>query len=402
VPSASEPALGGAAADPVGDQRTIRVLSFPNTQRNPYFRLYYEALAPYGVRVTYTDDVASVLGSRGEARFDVLHLHWLIERNWRRGQHRRERIRSAWRWWRFLRSVRAAGVRVVWTAHEVAPPEGGGWLDVVGYALCGMYCDLCICHSTLSRRSVARRCFVARRKTLTIPIGTYAGVVPLTRDRALINERFGLSPQSRLLVVFGDLRPRKGIEVAIEAASLLGRPYELVIAGDAPGTPLKPYVESLRERVANTPNVRGDFRRLEDQELAELIGAADCVLLPYLEIFASSALSLSLALGRAVVASDLPYFREVLALDADAAVLATPGDAEALARAVREFFDKPIEGRHAAAQRLANRLTWDVLIPPIGKWLVANTSSQLLDDPNQVGTLPQATPMRSETSEDIR
>jgi glycosyltransferase involved in cell wall biosynthesis len=358
---------------PSARPQPIRVLSFPDTHRNPYFRLFYEALGPYGVSVTYTDRPDDAIGPRGEARFDVLHLHWSIEANWRHGHGRRERIVSARRWWTLLRSIRAAGVRIVWTAHETAPPDGGGWLDVVGYALCGVHCDLCISHSASSRDRLTRRCLVPRRRTMTMPIGTYAGVLPPARPRGVINERFGLSPRSRLLVVFGDLRPRKGVEVAIETALRLGDPYELVVAGDAPGVALLPYVESLRTRFTSTANVRVSFGRLEDQDLADLIGAADCVLLPYLDIVASSALSLSLALGRAVVASDLPYFRDVLSLDPDAGVLASPGDPEALARAVREFFDKPAGVRHEAASRLAGRLAWDALISPVGDWLVAHT-----------------------------
>jgi beta-1,4-mannosyltransferase len=351
----------------------IRVLSFPDKHRNPYFRLFYDALAPYGVSVTYTNRISDMLGWRGEPPFDVLHLHWSIEKLWRNGRTRTERWACAWRWWRFLRAIRRAGIRIVWTAHEVFPPEGGGWLDIVGYALCGMQSDLCICHSNFSRRLVGRRCFVPRSHTITIPIGTYSGVVPPPDQRAATNERFGLSPHSRLLVCFGDLRPRKGIEIAIRAASLLGSPYELVVAGDAPSSALKPFAASLRERFPSRGNVRVCIERLDDQTLANLIGAADCVLLPYLEIFASSTLSLSLALGRAVVASDLPYFREVLALEPDAGVLARPGDPESLASSVVEFFSKPTEVRHEAARRLGARLTWDRVIPPVGRWFVANT-----------------------------
>jgi glycosyltransferase involved in cell wall biosynthesis len=102
------------------------------------------------------------------------------------------------------------------------------------------------------------------------------------------------------------------------------------------------------------------------------------VLLPYLEIFASSTLSLALAMGRGVVASDLPYFREVLSLDPDAGVLTTPGDPEALARAVQEFFAKPVEVRHEAARRLGTRLTWDKLIAPVAEWYTSNGVSPAL------------------------
>ena len=96
------------------------------------------------------------------------------------------------------------------------------------------------------------------------------------------------------------------------------------------------------------------------------------MLLPYLQIFGSSALSLCLALGRGVVASDLPYFREVLAMEPQAGVLAKPGDPAALARAIEEFFSGPPSPpspmRHEAARRLGERLAWDKIIGPIGEW----------------------------------
>jgi glycosyltransferase involved in cell wall biosynthesis len=110
------------------------------------------------------------------------------------------------------------------------------------------------------------------------------------------------------------------------------------------------------------------LERLQDHVLATLLGAADCVLLPYLQIFGSSAFSLCLALGRGVVASDLPYFREVLSLEPMAGVLAKAGDPAALAHAIEEFFSEPTAERHEAARRLGQKLAWDKIIPPVGEW----------------------------------
>jgi hypothetical protein len=75
-----------------------------------------------------------------------------------------------------------------------------------------------------------------------------------------------------------------------------------------------------------------------------------------------------------VVASDLPYFGEVLSLEPDAAVLVKPGDPMALAQAVHEFFAKPLYVRHEAAKRLGSRLAWEKLLPPIAAWLAAHVA----------------------------
>jgi glycosyltransferase involved in cell wall biosynthesis len=267
--------------------------------------------------------------------------------------------------------LKRKGVRIVWTAHELFPPDDGRWIDAVGYAICARAADLCICHGSLARHQLTRRFAVPQRKILTLPIGTYAGVLPAPRERAGTNERFGLPDGARLLVCFGDLRPRKGIEVALRAAQLLGDEYALVVAGRVPVPVLLPWAERL-QRTPAARNTRIVVERLPDQVLADLLGAADCVLLPYLHIFGSSALSLSLASGRGVVASALPYFSEVLSLEPDAGVLAAPGDPDALACAVREFFAKPLAQRHAAASRLGARLAWPDLVRPVAHWLIRN------------------------------
>jgi glycosyltransferase involved in cell wall biosynthesis len=347
----------------------IRVVSYPDVHRNPYFILFYRALEPYGVTVEYSNKIDDrMLGEPGHP-IDVLHFHWSIEQIWRwRKRGRLGEVMSLLGWARFLRLARRKGVRIVWTCHELFPAEGGRWFDVLGYAMCARAADLCICHSSYVRKLLVRRFRVRARKVVTFPIGTYFDTLPAPAGRAAACAEFGVSASSKLLVCFGDLRPRKGIEIAVGATQLLGNPYELVVAGSAATADHAAWVRNLELSCRATPNVTVRIERLQDQVLATLLGAADCVLLPYLQIFGSSAFSLCLALGRGVVASDLPYFREVLSLEPKAGVLAKPGDPTALAHAIEEFFSEPPAVRHEAARRLGQKLAWDKVIPPAGEW----------------------------------
>jgi hypothetical protein len=114
----------------------IRVLSYPDRHRNPYFRLFYEALKPYGVEVTYTDDIADRLFSASEVEFDVLHLHRNIHHLWRRPNGHFGQATAIVEWWNFLRLTRRAGIRIVWTTHEILPREQKRWFDLLGYTVC--------------------------------------------------------------------------------------------------------------------------------------------------------------------------------------------------------------------------------------------------------------------------
>jgi glycosyltransferase involved in cell wall biosynthesis len=355
-------------------------VSYPDDDRNPYFAQFYRALEPYGVTVAYTNRIDDQMVSNPERPFDVLHFHWGLEHMWRwRKRGKVWELLSLLGWARFLRLARRKGVRVVWTAHELAPAEEGRWFDVLGYAMCAHAADLCICHSSHVRTLLKRRFGVSARKVIRMPIGTNFDTIPAPAGRAAASAEFGVSATSRLLVCFGDLRPRKGIEIAVRAVELLGNPYELVVAGSAPAAVHQAWVRDLERSCRAIPNIRVRIERLPDQVLATLLGAADCVLLPYLKIFGSSALSLSLALGRGVVASDLAYFREVLALEPKAGVLAKPGDPAALARAIEQFFSEPAEVRHEAARRLGEKLAWDKIIAPVGEWFATNRQLPVTD-----------------------
>jgi glycosyltransferase involved in cell wall biosynthesis len=205
---------------------------------------------------------------------------------------------------------------------------------------------------------------------LTMPIGTYQH--PHPNPRAVTCSAFGVPASRRLLVCFGDLRPRKGVDVAMEAARKLGDGYRLVIAGSPPSEHVRHWFDRVQCRSRSISTVRFQPQRLDDQALADLIHGADCVLLPYREILGSSALAACLGLGRAVVASDLPYFRETLGLEPLAGVLARAGDASALAGAVETFFAVPVAERHEAARRLGERLAWPNVIGPVGEWFRAH------------------------------
>jgi glycosyltransferase involved in cell wall biosynthesis len=95
------------------------------------------------------------------------------------------------------------------------------------------------------------------------------------------------------------------------------------------------------------------------------MSASDAVLLPYRAVTGSAALLSALASGRGVIASDLPFFREVLAGEPDAGVLVPGRDADAWAHRMLDYLAVPAAVRRAAALRLAGRYSWDRCVEPL-------------------------------------
>jgi glycosyltransferase involved in cell wall biosynthesis len=100
--------------------------------------------------------------------------------------------------------------------------------------------------------------------------------------------------------------------------------------------------------------VKLHFRFVSSEELVALYRAADAVVYPYRAITTSGALATGLALGKAIVASDLPVFGELLT-DRENALLIAPQDSEALAEALMELIqDAALRERLAAKVRAMN------------------------------------------------
>ena len=178
--------------------------------------------------------------------------------------------------------------------------------------------------------------------SLTFPMGID---LPAPRDRAAARARFGLAAAERTVVFLGRRVPIKGLDVLSAAMRQLPG-VTLLVAGDGPETASGRLLGELR----------GEARD-------DLLAAADVVVIPSRPQGsrtegAPMVLVEALAAGAPVVASDLPGIRETAG---GAARLVPPGDATALARAIRAVLDQPPDpspGRVVAARR-----SWDVVGP---------------------------------------
>ncbi len=165
-----------------------------------------------------------------------------------------------------------------------------------------------------------------------------------------------------LLVYAGRLEWEKGMHTLLEAMPRLRRRHpglHLVVAGD--GT----FGAELRERAKAArlgPSV-AFTGFLPREELAAVVAAADCAVVPSLyEPFGLAALEAA-ALGTPLVVSDVGGLRE-FARGGACASLVTPGDPAALAAGISLVLDDEVLARRlvrTARQRLGSNHSWPAL-----------------------------------------
>ncbi len=343
----------------------FRIAVYPRgiarTANNPYFDLSHAALATRGVSASDDLEVDIQWLEAQAGRVDAVHLHW-PEYIWRKGFARTRRVGRAvsatkqlMRLREFLRTARRLGIQSIWTVHNIEPHEGGYRWDRYGYRLMARQCDIVVCHSR-AEVEIVRRTLRPSGRVIFMPMGASGAAYPPPRPAADVIQGLALDVRLPVVSCIGRLREYKGLDLACAIAEQLAGRVQTVIGG----LPHPEFdVSFLREAAASIPGLRFIERTLTDAEVADITGASDAVLLPYRQITGSGALLMALGMGRGVVASDLPYFREILGDEPDAGVVVPSREPAVWAEHVLDYLKKPVEARQRAALRLAERYSWD-------------------------------------------
>jgi glycosyltransferase involved in cell wall biosynthesis len=248
----------------------------------------------------------------------------------------------------FVQFYRRRGVKIVLTVHDLMPHDTGE-AHKAAFAKLYAMADELICHSDTIRARLAAEFNVPEAKVSVIPHGPFFYDLPPAGSDDVLRE-FELEPGKMLVLWQGIIFPYKGVDLLLKAWQHVETQSDawLVVAGT--GSP--ELLEQIRAQVAELglKRVKLHFRFISTEELVALYRAADVVVYPYRAITTSGALATGLALGKTIVASDLPVFRELLTDEANAR-LVPPLDTDALGAALAGLLKDA-----ALRERLAERV----------------------------------------------
>ena len=264
--------------------------------------------------------------------------------------------------WSALLAARSLGLPLVTTYHGAYREKGRLKNLYNGVMARG---DVVIANSGYTARSIKSRYGKAESEIATI----YRGVdlerflpAAVTEERiAQLRRRWGIAPSQRVILHAARLSPLKGQAVVIEAARLLSRSgagddVVFVLAGDA-GARLG-YAAGLRDKIG-ARELEGRVRlvgHLDDMPAG--LATAHLALMVSIEPEGFGRVAVEAqAMGCPVIASAIGALPEAVrappAVAAEAATgwLVKPGDAAALAEAIRHALALPEAARRAMGQR---------------------------------------------------
>jgi glycosyltransferase involved in cell wall biosynthesis len=231
---------------------------------------------------------------------DLVHVQYLPMLTWRLPLD----------FW-FIQYCRKRGSKIVLTVHDLLPHDTA---DAHRNTFQNLYdfVDGIICHSDHIEARLASEFSVPTNKISVIPHGPFFYDLPDVGGELTLRS-FGID-QGKVMVLWqGIIFPYKGIDLLLDAwqkVEAQSDDVELVIAGT--GAP--ELLKQIRDQVERLglKRVHLHFRFITTEELVALYRAAAIVVYPYRAITTSGALATGLALGKTIVASDLPVFRELL------------------------------------------------------------------------------------------
>jgi len=245
------------------------------------------------------------------------------------------------------------GPSLVMTAHGFLRGAEGG--PAAGRALRRM--DAVVALSEYGARRLRESGAVAHDRVHVIPHGAFDYLTRLPAERPLPAELE--AAEGPVILSFGLIRPYKGVDVLLRAFADVPD-AELWVVGRSLGVDLG----ELEQLASAAPGrVRFVPRFVDDAELPAIFRRADIVALPYRDAEQSGVLYTALAFGKAIVASAVGGFPEVVR-DHGAGRLVPPGDPGALAASLRELISQPAARDGLAAAALAaarGPYSWDTV-----------------------------------------
>jgi len=294
---------------------TAPVIFLPDDE-SPYLRSLSESLTDQGTPVEYwrgptvsaTLNIvlgpiwALLLAWRGA---QIIHIHWTYSFSRSSGALRGHLAR----WWFgiFLKVARAAGLKIVWTAHNVLPHEAVFDDDHAARASLISSCDAIIALSPHGADELARLFGV--KDVAIIPHG------PMEIATSAVgreSSRKTLDVMQRPCFSFlGNLRAYKGISTLIAAAKDLGPSVAVRIAGRGDTDYVEQLISEIASANAEGADIQISARWQSESEMADLLAASDFCVFPFTETDNSGSVLLALAAGVPVIIPDIESLRHI-------------------------------------------------------------------------------------------
>lgn len=347
---------------------TIRIATIPglDAEKNPYLKLFYQGLRPYGIEVVAEGFLNRPWLRTNRDHVDLIHFHW----GW---------DFSHFRFWKFAKQLprfvaklslaKQLGYKIIWTVHNFHPHGRKNlalqYLMNLGLA---QLSDGIFVNFSQAAYDV-RRWFFKKRNVHLIPIGNYSPWYQNTVSKEEAREFLKVPFDAFVYLLFGSLRPNRGVESAVRAFQHIYNPEshdaQMLIVGSTWGG-CETLEVQLQSQIGPYTNIQRINEFIPDDRVQYYFNAADIFVLPFRHIYTSSSAILALTFAKPVIAPRMGNLPE-LVHDKRIGILFEPGNIRSLAMAMKAMRERASHDDTEYLKQECSRYDWDAIWPQAAK-----------------------------------
>lgn len=256
---------------------------------------------------------------------------------------------------------------IVFTVHNVLPHEKSR-LFTLASGLLFQLGDHFLVHSPKNKHQLIRQYGISPKQITIIPHGPLDFHVPSNLSKQEARAKLNIQPEKKMILLFGAIRPYKGIDTAIAAFEKVLQEIpdaRLVIAGKL-WEDWSPYRNQIRN-LHLEDHIDTFLNYIPAEMVSVFFKAADLVLLPYHHFDSQSGVgAIAVSFRKPMIVSNAGGLPELVN---DPRGIVSPKDDEALAKTIISTLLDPdqLKAMENSANEVAEKISW----PSIAKQILS-------------------------------
>jgi glycosyltransferase involved in cell wall biosynthesis len=243
------------------------------------------------------------------------------------------------------------GHKIIYTVHNINSGKRDGrdsWYNRLSLSIIYKLAHRLIVHTPLSKQELCADFGIRQSKVFIIKHGINNRVMlqGLSTDQA--RTKLTINNNEKVVLFFGNIDHYKGLDILIDSLNFLPetiiRDFRLVIAGNSKSTEYGRFISEKVNNSAHKQKILLQMSFIPDNDIELYFQGADCIVLPYRNIYQSGVIFMAYTFGLPMILSDIGNFRDDI-LVGTTGLLIKKNTPEEIGVTITQFFDSDMYKR---------------------------------------------------------
>lgn len=266
--------------------------------------------------------------------------------------------------------ARSVGHKVILTVHNVNAQKRDNKDSFYNrFTLSVLYklCSHLVVHTHQSKIELVKDFRVKDEKISIIKHGMNNKVLTEKLTQQEARTKLTIDMDRKVVLFFGNIDYYKGLDLLIESVEHINLPLRnnltLVIAGNSKSVTFIKQINDQLEKSTFKSHIITHIRFIQDEEIEKYFMAADCIVLPYRNIYQSGVVFMAYNFGLPILATKVGNFEKDI-ISGETGYLINTSDPAVIAGTIEAYFESPLylnltEKREMIKEWSYNQFSWE-------------------------------------------